>query len=572
MNLYKSVALALVTAGITAGCSSKMLKSPEKVSYSTEPQVLELQGDSIRFTMNLQFGPKFFDKRGVFEATPVLNYSGNSVELPAAKFKGESVTEGGGRTVNFENGGKFSQSGSIAYKKGMETAELNAKVKVGVKKKTVDFPDVKLADGTIITQSLLNQDYRPAMAPSLWKEVQVEKAATIYFVINRFDIRDSEKKKDELQKLVNFMQSGYDVRQIVVNGFASPDGELQFNDKLADQRAKAANDFVFNALYGKKGMKKNKEKLFDDNFYQEQTGTEDWKGLLSAIQNATDIPEKDQVIKIINGGGSSEEKQAELRKLTKSYQVLADKYLPPLRRANMVVKAVEPVKSDSMLLVYAKSKPDTLSANEFVKAAGVAKTDADRKAIYEQMAKSHPADYRSFNNMGVMALQSGDKAGAVAMFDKAKAANANAGEVLNNLAIIAAMDGDHKKAKDLFTQAGNAGIKADYNLGVCAIRMGDWNVASSKLASEAGNYNKALAFVLVKNYSAAEKETETIENKDAAVYYLRAIIGARTENRDMMTTGLTRAIAADAKYRDMAKKDAEFIKHWNQDYFKVAIR
>jgi outer membrane protein OmpA-like peptidoglycan-associated protein/Flp pilus assembly protein TadD len=572
MNLYKSVALALVTAGITAGCSSKMLKSPEKVSYSTEPQVLELQGDSIRFTMNLQFGPKFFDKRGVLEATPVLNYSGNSVELPAAKFKGESVTEGGGRTVNFENGGKFSQSGSIAYKKGMETAELNAKVKVGVKKKTVDFPDVKLADGTIITQSLLNQDYRPAMAPSLWKEVQVEKAATIYFVINRFDIRDSEKKKDELQKLVNFMQSGYDVRQIVVNGFASPDGELQFNDKLADQRAKAANDFVFNALYGKKGMKKNKEKLFDDNFYQEQTGTEDWKGLLSAIQNATDIPEKDQVIKIINGGGSSEEKQAELRKLTKSYQVLADKYLPPLRRANMVVKAVEPVKSDSMLLVYAKSKPDTLSANEFVKAAGVAKTDADRKAIYEQMAKSHPADYRSFNNMGVMALQSGDKAGAVAMFDKAKAANANAGEVLNNLAIIAAMDGDHKKAKDLFTQAGNAGIKADYNLGVCAIRMGDWNVASSKLASEAGNYNKALAFVLVKNYSAAEKETETIENKDAAVYYLRAIIGARTENRDMMTTGLTRAIAADAKYRDMAKKDAEFIKHWNQDYFKVAIR
>jgi Flp pilus assembly protein TadD/outer membrane protein OmpA-like peptidoglycan-associated protein len=572
MTFYKSAAYLLIAASFTAGCSSKMLKSPDQVTYSTNPEVLELQGDSVRFTMNLEFAPKFFAKKGVLEATPVLSYSGNNIDLPAAKFKGESVEEGSGKTVSNENGGKFSQSASIAYNKGMEKAELNAKVKVGVKKKTVDFPQVKLADGTIVTQQLLKQDYRPAASASNWKEVAVEKTATINFVINRSDVRDSEKKKDELQKLVNFMQAGYEVRQIIVNGYASPDGELQMNDKLADQRAKAANDFVFNALYSKKGMKKNKEKLFDDNFYQEQNGTEDWKGLSSAIANAADLPEKDQVMSIINSNMSSVEKQAELRKLTKSYSVLADKYLPPLRRASMTVKAVEPVKTDSMLLVYASKKPDTLSANEFVKAAGVAKTADQKKAIYNQMAATHPNDYRSFNNLGVMALEAGQMAEARSQFEKAKAANDKAGEVMNNMAIIAAMDGDHKKAKELFTQAGNAGVKVDYNLGLVAVRQGDWSLANSKLASESGNYNKALAFVLVKNYSAAEKETDNIENKDAAVYYLRAIIGARTDNRDMMTTGLTRAVAADAKYREMAKTDAEFLKHFNQDYFKVAIR
>jgi outer membrane protein OmpA-like peptidoglycan-associated protein len=572
MNLYKSVAFVIVTAGLAMGCSSKMLKSPEKLTYSTEPEVLELQGDSIRFTVNLQFGEKFFDKRATLEATPVLNYSGNTAELAPARFKGESVEEGAGKTVNFASGGKFSEPRAIAYKKGMEKAELNANVKVGVKKKSVDFPQVKLADGTITTQTLLNNSFRPSVAPSNWKEVQVQNSATIYFVINRFDVRDSEKKKDEIQKLVNFMNAGYDIRQIVVNGFASPDGELQSNDKLADQRAKAANDFVFNALYGKKGMKKNKEKLFDDNFYQEQTGTEDWKGLLAAIQNANDIPEKDQVIAIINGSGSSVEKQAELRKLTKSYQVLADKYLPPLRRATMVVKAVEPVKSDSLLLAYAKNKPDTLSANEFVKAAGLVKSAEEKMAIYNNMANKFPSDYRSFNNLGVLALESNNLDEARVQLEKAKSANDRAGEVLNNLAIVAALDGDYKKAKELFTQASNSGIKTDYNLGLCAIRLGDWNVATSKLAGENGDYNKALALVLVKNYAAAEKETENIDNKDGAVYYLRAIIGARTGNRDMMTTGLTRAIAADAKYREMAKSDAEFIKHWSQDYFRVAIR
>lgn len=573
MNFYKSAAYVLIAASFTAGCSSKMLKSPDQVTYSTTPEVLELQGDSVRFTMNLEFAPKFFAKKGVLEATPVLSYSGNSIDLPTANFKGEDVLEGTGKTVNNENGGKFSQSAAIAYNKGMETAELNAKVKVGVKSKTVDFPQVKLADGTIVTQQLLKQDYRAASSASNWKEVAVEKSATINFVINRSEVRDSEKKKDEIQSLVNFMQAGYDLRQIVVNGYASPDGELQLNDKLADQRAKAANDFVFNALYGKKGMQKNKEQLFDDNFYQEQNGTEDWKGLSSAITNATDLPEKDQVLAIINSNSSSEEKQAELRKLTKSYSVLADKYLPPLRRASMTVKAVEPVKSDSLLLAYAANKPDTLSANEFVKAAGIAGITADqKKAVYNQMAATHPNDYRSFNNLGVLALEAGDKNEASSQFEKAKAANDKAGEVLNNLAIIAAMNGDHKKAKELFTQAGNAGIKADYNLGLIAVRQGEWSTANSKLASESGNYNKALAYVLVKNYSAAEKETDNIENKDAAVYYLRAIIGARTDNRDMMTTGLTRAVATDAKYREMAKTDAEFIKHFNQDYFKVAIR
>jgi outer membrane protein OmpA-like peptidoglycan-associated protein len=573
MTFYKSAAYVLIAASFTAGCSSKMLKSPEKVSYSTTPEVLELQGDSVRFTMNLEFAPEFFAKKGVLEATPVLSYSGNNIDLPSAKFKGEGVEEGSGKTVSFENGGKFNQSAAVAYNKGMEKAELTAKVKVGVKKKTVDFPTVKLADGTLVTQQLMNGQYRPAAAASNWKEVAVEQQATINFVINRFDIRDSEKKKDELQKLVNFMQSGYEVRQIVVNGFASPDGELQANDKLADQRAKAANDFVFNALYGKKGMKKNKEKLFDDNFYQEQTGTEDWKGLLSAIQNATDIPEKDQVISIINSNSSSVEKQNELRKLTKSYSVLADKYLPPLRRATMIVKAVEPVKTDSMLLAYAANKPDTLSANEFVKAAGIAGLTTDQiKAIYNQMGTTHAGDYRSFNNLGVMALAAGNMAEAKTQFEKAKSVNEKAGEVLNNLAIIAAMEGDHKKAKELFTQAGNAGVKVDYNLGLIAIRQGEWSMATAKLASEKGDFNKALALVLVKNYAAAEKELNSIENKDAAVYYLRAIVGARTDNRDLMTTSLTRAVAADAKYRGMAGNDAEFIKHWNQDYFKVAIR
>ncbi len=563
MNLQKSIAALLILGGIAAGCSSKMLKNPGGVSYSTEPQVLELRGDSVSFVNKITFGPKYFDKKAVLTATPVLNYAGNNVELAPVKFKGESA-EGAGRTVANATGGTFSSSGALAYKKGMEKAELTAKVNVAVGKKSVDFPAVKLADGTIVTAQRLKADYKAAMAADNFKEVPVQQSATIFFLINQSDVRNSEKKKAEIQAMADFMQKGYQIREIVINGYASPDGELQRNDKLADQRAKGANDFVFKTLIGKKGM----TKLYDDNFYKEETATEDWNGLLGLIQNEN-IPNKDEVIAVINSGKSSEEKQADLRQLTAAYKVLADKYLPQLRRAEMVIKAVEPVKDDTTLLKLAINSDSALSANEYMKAARIATNDADRTTILTNAGKAYPADYRSFNNLAAMALNNNDLNGARAHLANASAANTDAAEVLNNQGVLAGKEGDHKKAKEFFTKATNAGVNTDHNAGVVAVRAGDYDLALRKL--DAG-YNKALAYVLNKNYPAAQKELDAIQNLDAAGHYLKAIIGARTDNRDMMTTGLTRSIALDANGREMAKNDAEFLKHHNQDYFKVAIR
>jgi len=563
MNLQKSIAALLIIGGLTAGCSSKMLKNPGGVSYSTEPTVLELRGDSIGLVNKVTFGEKYFAKKAVLTVTPVLNYAGTNLDLAPVKFKGESA-EGTGRIVPNATGGTYSHPNAIAYKKGMEKAELNAKVNVAIGKKSVDFPVVKLADGTIVTAQRLKTDYKSATAADNFKEVPTSQRATIFFLINESDVRNSEKKKAEIQAMADFMQKGYQIREIVINGYASPDGELQRNDKLADQRAKGANDFVFKTLISKKGM----TKLYDDNFYKESTSTEDWNGLLALIQNEN-IPNKAEVVAVINSGKSSEEKQEDLRQLTAAYKVLAEKYLPQLRRAEMVINAVEPVKADTTLVRLALINDSKLTANEMMKAARLAKNDADRTTILTNTSKAYPSDYRSFNNLAAMALDKNDLAAARTNLNSAAAANANAAEVLNNQGVLAGKEGDYKKAKENFTKAGNAGVNVDYNQGVAAVRAGDYSLAISKLGA---GYNKALALILNKNYPAATAELDAIQNLDAAGHYLKAIIGARTDNRDMMTTGLTRSVALDAAMRDMAKSDAEFIKHQNQDYFKVAIR
>src|SRR5690606_9106018 len=104
------------------------------------------------------------------------------------KFKGESA-EGTGRTVPNATGGTYSAAESIAYKKGMEKAELNVKVNVAIGKKSVDFPVVKLADGTIVTAQRLKTDYKTATSADNFKEVAVSQRATIFFLINQSDVR-----------------------------------------------------------------------------------------------------------------------------------------------------------------------------------------------------------------------------------------------------------------------------------------------------------------------------------------------------------------------------------------------
>jgi hypothetical protein len=124
----------------------------------------------------------------------------------------------------------------------------------------------------------------------------------------------------------------------------------------------------------------------------------------------------------------------------------------------------------------------------------------------------------------------------------------------------------------MFAQASKAGGQVDYNLGLCAIPLGDWSAAGSRLARVEDSYNKVLGQILSENYAGAFSTLEKISEKDAALFYMRAILGARMNNQEMMTTSLTRAVSLNGSYRDKALKDAEFVKHWDKDYFLVAVR
>jgi hypothetical protein len=53
---------------------------------------------------------------------------------------------------------------------------------------------------------------------------------------------------------------------------------------------------------------------------------------------------------------------------------------------------------------------------------------------------------------------------------------------------------------------------------------------------------------------------------------LKAVVGARLDDRAYMLSGLRAAVAADAEWKDYAKTDLEFARYFNDDAFKAAIR
>jgi len=132
------------------------------------------------------------------------------------------------------------------------------------------------------------------------------------------------------------------------------------------------------------------------------------------------------------------------------------------------------------------------------------------------------------------------------------------------------LKGDNAKAKQMFEKAKKLGANENYNLGVLMIPEGKYSEAVASMKGEKCDYNLALALMLSGNNGEAVKALECAE-KNAQVYYLTAVLGARTGNITLMLDNLGMAIKADGKMKQEAKNDREFLKFANTPEFKKLV-
>jgi Flp pilus assembly protein TadD len=545
------VLMALI---IVASCGKLGELSPEY--FTTTPQVLEAVGGNVPVTIHGKFPEKYLKKKAVVTVTPVLKWNGGEARSQSYTFQGEKV-EGNNQTIMYKTGGNYTMKANFAYVPEMEKSELYLEFKARVGKKEMDIPAVKIADGVIATSELVVKTVVNAstgLAEDAFQRI-IKKAqeANIMYLVRRTNVRASELRKQELKdfketaKEVNESKETRRLDNIEISSYASPEGTVELNTRLAKGREASAEKYL------NKTLKKNKIEATVDTKYT----SEDWDGFQKLVSKS-DIQDKEMILRVLSMYQDPVQRETEIRNLSSVYKVLADEILPQLRRSRLTLNYDVIGKSDETIAQMAKATPAELTVEELLYAATLTNNVAEKKDIYTKATNVYPNDFRAFNNLGGIAYNENDMAAAERFVNKAASMNANAPEVNMNLGLIALAKNDVKAAESFLGKA--AGAKGlNEALGNLYVKQGQYERACNAFGDAASN-SAALAQILAKDYNKAKSTLNNIAQPNAYTAYLNAVLGARTNNSAMVASNLKKAVQMDAAMAQKAMNDIEFAK------------
>ena len=197
--------VALVAIAMLTSCGDPV--QPEQISVNPNP--LTVVGNKVNAEITGTFPVKKFAKKGVLVVTPVLKFEGKEVLGEPVTYVGEKAKENG-KKVNYKAGGSYTQSASF--------------------------------------------DFVPDKFQRIIQEMQ---EADIMFLIQQSNLRNSELKSQQMKDLHAAIKEAdanekKAINNLEVLGYASPDGELDLNTKLAEARQAKSQKYL------EKQLKKNK--------------------------------------------------------------------------------------------------------------------------------------------------------------------------------------------------------------------------------------------------------------------------------------------------------------------------
>ena len=562
--MIKKLYLPLLMALVVALSSCNKMGELSSDYFTTTPQVLEAVGGKVPVTINGKFPEKYFKKKAVVEVTPVLRWNGGEAKGQPAVFQGEKV-EGNDQTISYKVGGNYTMKTSFDYVPEMAKSELYLEFNAKIGNKTVAIPAVKIADGVISTSELIEntlQSANPANGDDAFQRIIKEKHnANIMFLIQQANIRTSElKTAKEFNKEVAEVNEAANkkISNIEVSAYASPDGGVELNTGLAENRENNTTKML------SKDLKKAKVDAPIDSKYTAQ----DWEGFQELVSESN-IQDKELILRVLSMYQDPEQREQEIKNISSVYKTLADEILPQLRRSRLTLNYEIIGKSDEEIASLAASNPKELTLEELLYAATLTDDNSKKEAIYTKATELFPNDYRAFNNLGKLAYQAGN-------IDKAesylkKAANVQAAPEVNmNLGLVALAKGDKNAAEAYLGKAAGAKELGE-TLGNLYVAQGQYERAVNSFGDAKTN-SAALAQILAKDYNKAKNTLSNIEKPDAYTDYLTAVLGARTNNLSMLTGGLKNAIAKDSSLAKKAATDLEFAKYFTDSTFMSIIK
>ena len=510
------------------------LKSLSADNFKVSPNPLETEGGKVQATINGMFPEQYMNRKAVVTVIPELRFTKDGIQQKVqgqpATFQGEKVM-GNDQVISYLLGGHYTMKTAFDYQPAMQQSDLYLTFDAKVGNKTVHVPAVKIGNGVIATSELYHQTVasaQPCVAQDAFQRITEQKQeANIRFLIQQAELRKSELQSNSVQDFVKMLQQiardqeGLNLTDVEISAYASPDGGVQLNEKLANKRQQNTESYVRQQM---------KDAKLEGGISSEYTA-QDWEGFQELVK-ASNIPDKDVILRVLSMYQDPQEREQQIKNLSQGFRELAEGVLPELRRARMTINYEVIGRDDDQIFEQYQKDASQLSVEELIYAASIATTDTEKENILKTTARLYPKDGRIYNNLGVLAMQQGKK----------------------------------EEAKQYFAQAGDV-TEASANLGLMALQAGDTQTAENLIAKSAGAYGLSEALgnlhLAQGNYALAQQDFgyhPSNSAADAMTDYLAAIVQARQGNRDAAASFLRSAIQKDPSLKAYADKDLEFKK------------
>jgi len=606
-----SFALAIIGTIFFSGCAlNQMVKMAKDQDLKVTPNPLELHGNSVDLEVSATLPVKMLKKNLVYAIDARYEYEGQSYDLERIEFVANDFPE------KDTSPPRMVKNYSFEYAPGMEDGNLVVQgyaIDPRKNKEVEATPAMPIAPGLITTPWLAQGQVYAAFVSYDYKDNEVDGwtpneelepvNVNFYFDQGRSYLRaslntDGETNRDKQRYLSAFIAEKNVTRTVTITGTHSPEGPERVNSALANDRAKRIEDYYHAQMkrYDYMGMADSIKFIL-------KPVVDDWNGFKKAL-NAYDkisAAEKQEILNVVNGSGTFEDKEKKLQKLASYKKVFADIY-PGLRSAQTEILKVIDKRSDAEIAVLAKmivegkAPADTLSYGEMAYAAHLTPSLKEKEAIYLVATKQYP-QFASHNNLGAVYLaMAGEniKAGqdptanldkAVVQFEISLRERSTNAHAQGNLGVAMAAAGQKGQAHEALTKAleMNPPVKhaKGFNSvkGALEIGAGKYDAAVQTLSNVEeicpNLFNRGLAYLLKKEYDAANNNfDEAIEkNADYAIaYYGKAIVAARTGSGDDVAANLKSAVQKDPDLKEKALNDLEFVKLVDTDSFRSALQ
>ena len=525
-------------------------------SITATPNPAEYKGGKIEVVFEGTFPNKYFGKKMTMTVTPVLTTAdGKTYKAESVEYQGEKV-KANNTIIAYKVGGKYTQTATWDYVEGMENGVITLEATGKYGKKDYTLEPVKVLEGVNITPLLVTvkagtDDLKAAITADKFQRIIEETTdAQIKFLVNQSNIRGSEKKTEAIVNLTKAIKDAQatenkELKGIKISSYASPEGELDWNEKLSNRRGEASSKYI------NRELKKLKASVNIDSKFT----AEDWDGFQKLVE-ASSIEDKAVILRVLSMYTDPQQREQEIKNIAVAYKAIAEEILPELRRSKMTLTVNVIGKSDEEISKLAKEDAAQLNVEELLYAATLVADNAAKAEIYTKATEIYANDYRSFNNLGMVLYAQGKVDEAARCFAKALELAPNCPNVNYNNGLVALAKYDIAKAEEFFGKAGGVGKDLDYANGAIAILKGNYKKAADLFGGAATN-NAALANILNKNNGAARKALENVANPNAMTAYLKAIVAARTNNAAEYEANIAEASKC-AKLAERAKTDVEF--------------